>query len=148
MSCNTWHNYGYGICTDAIETTPERIEQMLALAPKFAAELHASFEDCEITEPTVDDYTETAGELDCGGYGMVSLMKGVIEEAEGIEHLTACDDFDCQNFLIYKPCYPWQMTEKDMTLTEEGLRLIFAKYVNILTDEVLDVDYQEVENGG
>lgn len=147
MSYTTWHNYGYGIRTDAIETTPERIEQMLALAPKYAAKIHASFADCEIAVPTVDDYIETAGEFDCGYCGMASLMKGVIEEAECIK-LIACDDCGCRNFLIYPPRYPWRITEKDMTLTEEGLRQIFAKYVNILTEQVLDVDYQEVEKGG
>ena len=144
MSYTTWHNYGYGICTDDIKTTPERIEQLLALAPEYAAKIHAWFEECEITQPTVDDYLEFDQDL---YLGLATILKEVIEESEGID-LTACDDFNCQNFLIYKPCFPWQMTEKDMTLTEEGLRQIFAKYVNILTDEVLDVDHQEVENGG
>ena len=41
MSYTTWHNYGYGICTDDIKTTPERIEQLLALAPEYAAKIHA-----------------------------------------------------------------------------------------------------------
>lgn len=148
MPYKTWHNYGYGICTDKIKTTPERIAKLLALAPQYRAMLHAHFADCEIDEPTVEDYTETAGQFDGDSYcDMASLLKAVIEETEGIE-LIACDDYDCRYYLIYPPCYPWQITDADKEMTEEKLRLLYAKYVNILTDDVLDVDYQSAENGG
>lgn len=40
------------------------------------------------------------------------------------------------------------MTDVDKKMTEEKLQQLYAKYVNILTDEVLDIDYQSVENGG
>lgn len=33
-------------------------------------------------------------------------------------------------------------------MTEERLRTIYAKYVSILTDRAVAVDYQSVENGG
>ena len=144
MSYQTWITRGYGIRADAIETTPERIENLLSLAPNYQKEIHGWFEDCEITHPTVDDYLEFDQDF---RLGLATILKKVIKEAEDID-LTACDDYDGATFLVYEPNYPWQMTEKDMTLTEEGLRQIFAKYVNILTDEVLDVDHQSVENGG
>ena len=38
--------------------------------------------------------------------------------------------------------------EADRDLTEEHLAAMFGRYVGMLTDEVVDVDYQEVENGG
>lgn len=40
------------------------------------------------------------------------------------------------------------MPEKEENLTEETLRLVLAKYIFILTDEVFEVDYCSVENGG
>lgn len=36
MSYISWHNYGYGICTDDItERSIERLKNLLALAPEF-----------------------------------------------------------------------------------------------------------------
>ncbi len=59
MSYHTWHNYGYGICTDDLKVdSVERIEALLAFAPKYRARIHEWLEDCEISEPTVDDYWE------------------------------------------------------------------------------------------
>lgn len=34
------------------------------------------------------------------------------------------------------------------TMTRNHIAAMFGRYVGILTDEVVDVDYQEVENGG
>lgn len=71
----------------------------------------------------------------------------IIREAENIS-FCACDDYDNNHYLLYMPTYPWYMRDGEERLTEESIRLIFAKYVNILTDKVLDVEYQSVENGG
>ena len=46
------------------------------------------------------------------------------------------------------PSYPWHLQKNEHNLTEEAVRQIFAKYVTILSDEVLEVDYESVENGG
>ena len=150
MGYYTYHTYGYGICTDDIKTTPERIEQLLLLAPEFAEKIHATlkeWEDGEWKSPnaTTEDYIGAAQEFDSGYYGLASLLRAVIYEAESID-LTACDNFDCVNYLVYKPCYPWQVTEKHRDLTEDKLRDLFAKYVNILTDEVLDIEYLSIGN--
>lgn len=148
MSYQTTIIHGYGICTDHIKIDSiEKLEKLLSFAPEAAKAIHDWFEDCEITEPKVDDYLSFEAYPDTGCGGLAALMRAVIKEAEGID-LTACEDFYCHDFLVYQPCYPWQMTEKDMTLTEEMLRQLFAKYVNILTDQVLTVDYEHVENGG
>ncbi len=144
MGYRTYHNYGYGILVDAIKTTPERMENLLALAPNYRKQIHDWFEECEITEPTMHDYRE----FDQEHYlGLATILKEVIWEAEGIE-LLACDNFDGMDYLIYEPSYPWQISEKSMTLTEEKLADLFRKYVNILTDTPIVLDYQEVGNGG
>ena len=62
--------------------------------------------------------------------------------------LTACDDSECRTYLIYQPRYPWQITEKERNLTEERLRDLFQRYVGMLTDEIIDIEYQSAENGG
>ena len=71
----------------------------------------------------------------------------VIEEAEGIT-LTACNDCEGRKYLLYQPCYPWQLSDNTRELTQERLDTLFRKYVKMLTDEEVEVSYQEVENGG
>ena len=133
MSYTTWHNYGYGICVDDIKTRDvTRLESMLKL------------EECSISEPVWDDYMEFDQDF---MLGLATILQKVIEEAEGL-CLTACDDCDSRTYLIYQPRYPWALTQADRDLTEEHLAAMFGRYVGMLTDEVVDVDYQEVENGG
>ena len=40
------------------------------------------------------------------------------------------------------------MTDTDKTLTKEDVENMFKKYVKILTDEDINIDYYSVENGG
>lgn len=84
--------------------------------------------------------------LDLAFLGLASILKYVIQEAEGLE-LVACDNYDDELFLIFTPQYPWRMTEQEKLVTEEYLNDLFAKYVDILTDKEIDIDYQTVENG-
>ena len=145
MSYQTWHNYGYGICTNSLEDADvSRIWMLLHMAPEFEAKVLAEFEEDETTELTTEDFQE----LECAGcYGIASIMEEVIREAEHLS-FCACDDYDNNRYLLYMPSYPWELHQDEQALTEEDIRLIFVKYVNILTDEVLDVEYQAVENGG
>ena len=55
--------------------------------------------------------------------------------------MTACDDFDCRKYLIYRPS-----TKRN--LIEDGMTELFQCYTNILMDEPIPVDHQSVENGG
>ena len=142
MSYHTWHDYGYGICTDDISrnTTVERIENLLACAPKFRDDVHAYLGEGD--EPiSVEDYEDYgAGHLAC-------ILAEVISEAEGI-NFTPTENYDGESFLIYQARYPWAMTPKDVSLTEKGIEELLRKYVDILTDVKIDFGYQEIENGG
>lgn len=145
MSYCTWHNYGYGIITTKLDIdSVERIEALLSLAPDYRAEIHQWFEDCEITEPTVDDYLNFDQDYNLG---IATILRVVIQEAEKIEFL-ACDDCNCQRFLMYPPMYPWQIRENDRGMTQEKVEQILKKYVSIVSDTELDIDFQEAENGG
>ena len=116
MSYHTWSVDGYGICTNEIETTVDRIEELLKHAPIFSKKLHDDFIEMEIDEPNIQDYLE----YDCDYYsGIAYLIKEVIQEAE-----------------------------REKNLTKEEFNKIFKKYINILTDNKLVIDYQSVENGG
>lgn len=103
MSYESWHNYGYGIITTKLEIdSVERIEALLSLAPEYQTEIRQWFEECEITEPTVDDYLEFDQDYNLG---IATILRIVIQEAEKVEFL-ACDDCHCQRFLMYPKLYP------------------------------------------
>ncbi|MBQ7818592.1 MAG: hypothetical protein IJ341_02725 [Bacteroidales bacterium] len=141
----TWHNYGYGICVNDLEIdSVEKIEELLSHAPKYREEIHEYFNECEITEPTVDDYEEFDDDL-CNGFA--TILKEVIYEATGI-NLDSESDYSSIRYLIYSPRYPWNMTYEDSAVTKEKLNEIFNKYVSIITDSNIEIDYQSIENCG
>lgn len=145
MSYVSWHNYGYGICTDDLgDLTVERIEALLEGTPILKKHMAEWFEKEEIQEPDVDDYLEF---VQTGDYGIASILQEAIQEEEGII-FTACSDYDGGTYLIYQPSYPWYLPECEMGLTEERIRETLSKYVSIISDKQVTIDYQEVENGG
>jgi len=145
MSYHSWHNYGYGICVDDIKTeSTERLLCLLDMAPKLKREIQEWMDECEIMTPTWDDYMEFDQDY-C--LGLASILKNVILEREKVE-LTACDDFNGVKYLIYSPRYPWNLKWRDRWMTKERLNRIFKKYVAVLDDEPVEIDYQSAENGG
>lgn len=145
MSFQSWHNYGYGICTDDIkEHSVSRLEALLSAAPIFKCKVQDQLSREAITNPQWDDYMayDTDYEL-----GLATILGEVIGEAEGIA-LTACDNYDGQAYLLYPPKYPWELTDAERGLTKERVEEIFQYYVGILTDDPIPVDAQAVENGG
>ena len=58
------------------------------------------------------------------------------------------DDYDGVPYILYCPTYPWNLTEDEIVLTRGKLKAIFQKYIAILTDDVINIGLQEVENGG
>ena len=145
MSYHTWHTYGYGIKTsDITDLTADKLKEFIHLAPHYENTFTEWFKNCDITEPTLEDYFEHD---ENESYGLAGVIKEVIFECEGID-LTACDDFDGNEYLLYEPIYPWYMNETDKTLTPENLSHIFKKYLRYLTDKEIKIDYYTVANGG
>lgn len=148
MSYHTWHNYGIGINVDKIETTVCKIKSLISLAPEYTQKFSKYVDDWK--NISVEEITDIASDMDCGYYGLAPILQNVISEKENIIMLS-CNDFDGNNFLIFEPVYPWEITDNEKTLTEESLKALFEKYIKILTDqslEDLDYDRQQVENGG
>ena len=145
MSFSTWHNYGYGVRTDNIKIlSVERLKNLIHLAPKYEKSAEDYFSEADIKDPSIDDYLE----LDQDYYdGLATILAEVIKEAESITFIH-CDDWNGLTYLIYPPSYPWQMPENEANLTEEKIAAILRKYITILTDDPIEIDYQEVENGG
>ena len=149
MSYQTWHNYGYGICVDDINTNTEQLQKLIAMAPNFEKEFNEAIEEWKQGEdivPSLDDVYEILTDMDLY-YGIASVLSVVIEEVEGIR-LVACDDYNCLQYVIFSQWFPWDYNAKELKMTEESVEELFRKYVNILTDKSIAIDFQAVENGG
>lgn len=154
MSYHSWHEYGYGICVDDINTNKYKVFDLVHLAPNFEkrfykwAETYREDRDPEdikevITMDSIYEYEDD----NCYDFGLAPIVMEVIKECEDVE-LLCCDDYNGYHYLIFSVTYPWNMTKKEKNMTEEDVRLLFTKYVSMLTDTAVTVDYQSVENGG
>ena len=159
MAYQTWINYGYGICVSDLEkeVPANNLMTLIKQAPKLFKKMKKFFEEfCTESELDISeinsydiltDFVENGSGLDCNYGGLASILHEVIKEKEDIE-LLVCDDFDGKNYLIYQPEYPWsKRTEAESQLTEEKLAQLFGKYLHIVTDEEITVDYRSVANG-
>lgn len=145
MSFQTWHNYGYGICTDNIKTRDvERLKELLLLAPIYNAKIKKQLSETGGKAPDWEDYMECDQDYNLG---IATILREVIEETEKISFL-ACDNFNGEAYLLYPPQYPWEFTDIERGLTKDQVADVIRHYVGILTDEPIEIDSQSVENGG
>lgn len=148
MSYHTWSTDGFGFCVDDIKTTPERVLKLAALNEETLNDLReyldAIYEDgYKDKDLTMDDFSDFEGNY--GEHGLSTILREVIEKELPI---VFADDFDCVNYILYCPSYPWTLHEKEKSLTKDDVEEILTKYIKILTDESIDIDFYSVENGG
>lgn len=153
MSCRTYITHGYGFCVSEIITTREQIEELLKKAPlHYKKEVDKWLKENNITEPTIEDYmdfTEYYEEIsNVWNNGLASILQIVIDHCEKIETTSVCD-YDNNWFLLLCPAYPWdKISSEEAILTEYSLSELFKKYINILTNDTIEIKYQSVENFG
>lgn len=150
MSYQSWHEYGYGICMDDVSTTAEKVFELVHMAPEFEKKFNKWVENIkaeEIADNITMDVIYEEWDDDSCEYGLGPIVRSVIYECEEID-LLCCSNYNGEQYLIFSTTYPWYMTEKEKNMTEEDVRLLIAKYVSVLTDNVVNIEYQSVENGG
>ena len=144
MSYKTWHTYGIGFCVDDIQTTPERLLRLAELDEETLLKVQnyiSNIED-DFDELTIEDFDDLEGDF-CER-GVSYVLSKVIKEIPVIY----VDDYDGTPYILYCPTYPWNLTESEVGLTRDKVEEIFQNYIDILTDDIVNIDYQEVENGG
>lgn len=148
MSYHTWSTDGFGFCVDDIKTTPERVLKLAALNEDTLSDLREylaaiyenGYKDEELEMDDFDDFEGNACAM-----GLSAIINDVIENEISV---VFADDFDGIGYILYCPSYPWSLQEKEKNLTKEDVKAIFNKYIAILTDEHICIDYYSVENGG
>ena len=148
MSYHTWTTYGIGFCVDDIDTTPKRLLRLATMKPDVLKDvreyLDSIFEGKEYKDEdlTLEDFDDLEG-IYCER-GVAYVLHKVIDEIR----VTFADDYNGTPYILYCPHYPWNMSENEKNLKYEDIVNIFEKYIEILTDEFVEIDHQSVENGG
>jgi hypothetical protein len=147
MSYHTWHTYGIGFCVYDIQTTPARLLELAALDSQTLLDVENYLTErfdggYLIGELTMEDFCDLEGDF-CER-DISYVLRRVIKEIP----VVYVDDYEGTPYILYCPTYPWNLTENEIGLTREKVEGIFEKYIEILTDDVIDIDWQEVENGG
>ena len=148
MSYQTWTTYGIGFCVDDIDTNPEKLLKLAAVKPsileKVREYLNDIFDGEEYTDEdlTMEDFDELEGDF-CER-GVTYVLHEVIDEIPVI----FADDYNGTQYILYCPHYPWNMSDKEKDLRYDDIVNIFTKYIKILTDKSVVIDFQAVENGG
>lgn len=148
MSYKTWTTYGFGFCVYDIDTTPQKLLELAAIKPDVLQNVREylneyfdgeSYNDADLTMEVFDDL-----EGDYCERGLAYVLYHVIDDIV-IEYV---DDYDGVPYILYLPSYPWNLKGNEYNLTAEKVEEIFNKYIDILTDKPVTIDYYSVENGG
>ena len=137
----TYHIYGFGVELSQIgEVELERLEQLIGMAPVLESKIRKWFKEENINKPKLKNYYE----FDEENLGLPTLLKEVIFELEGID-LTACEDLNNRQYLLYESKYPWNMTTIDCFMTPERLSNLYRKYLKIISDLDFVIECHGVE---
>ena len=160
MSYHAFTIDGYGICVDDIgyvstaalrdfiKKDPELYANVMSWLSDDTSETKLilgdeSFDD-EAADLIMDEWESDDGLCT----GLTPIMRSVILALENIDLVEAVD-FDGVQYLLFAPFYPWSYTTKEeKSATQEGIQSMFEKYVGMLTDRPVKVQYYSVENGG
>ena len=158
MSYRTWITYGYGVKMknlDITNLTSDMLADFIHLAPyfeeKYIAWVEKNFrkegDPSSIYEILpIDNLLEYESEDACYT-GLLPILKGVLDEAEGL-YFVMCHNYDNEEFLLFTPAYPWEMSKREREMSRGEVEKIYKKYIGKLTDKEFEIDYYEVENGG
>ena len=148
MSYHCYSIDGYGINDDRISDSypVENVKRLLDCAPNFKEIVHNLMEENGFDEDDYQSYIDISDSFDAPVTSILSIVREVISEAEGI-NLCVCEDFDGVVYLMEIPSYTWDIPEGHRDLTPESVSEIINKYINILCGYGICCDYLCCENG-
>lgn len=136
---------GFGFCVDDIHTTPKRLMELAAMNEKVLRRveeyLNEEHPGWTIESLNMEDFNNLEG--DCGETSLAHVLYEIINLS-----VSVALDFGNRHYILYEPSYPWSIPDGEENLTEEDVLRIFRKYISVVTDDDIFIDYQSVENGG
>ena len=153
MSYQSWTTYGFGFCVEDIykdnSLSVEKVMNLAKMNPDFFEDIKSYIDEfCEDENITYEelevDNLDDIIEGDFCDRGIAHILLNVITEIP----VMFADDYDGFQYILYCPSYPWTLEHREKNLTKEDVIKIFKKYISVLTDKEIYIDYQAVENGG
>lgn len=150
-----WHMYGYGVNTDNITTTTDKVRAYIEKFPTVKASIitwltkEAALNKTEITlDALIDDYdafldiynkysdhNEDVTDVLC------MLIADAITADTGIP-IVACHDYNTEKNIALMPSfYPWEYASTpalSAIKTEDDIKNVFIRHLRLLTDEPID----------
>lgn len=147
-----WINYGYGFNVSAFEPTLKGINKLILKAPET---INLYFPNGGNKFRSLDEVEELSDEYGDGYYYIGASLWGpfltAVRELENI-HLIWANNFEGENFIMFPQMLPWNMNEKEKSLTIDKLDAILKKYLTIYCGTWYEDDrnkfmHLSVENG-
>lgn len=156
MAYHSFHNYGLGIKTTNIETNMHLIACLIDMDGNFKEKVkqaiteHVGSDNWKWDTLSQEDFEDAVRDMDgSNGTSLAYVMSEVIFANTNIR-LLCCIDYEGDEYLLFQPLYPWEMTDERLATTEESVEKLFKEWVSLLTDqglEELEYEYQAAENG-
>lgn len=161
MSYHSWTVNGYGFeVSDIADITLEKMRKVCENAPETQKAMLKEIRECfgmegipdkdlVLDRTEVDDFFFYLEPSDpCVLTNFALYLRNAINEAEDVETMIATG-YSGGEYLLLGPYYSWsKVSEKEKNLTQDDAESMFRKYLDILTDEDIVIDYFSVENGG
>lgn len=148
MSYHSWTTDGFGFCVDDIKTNPEKLLKLAAMKPDVLEQVRDYLNEYFEGEEYSDDKLVMADFDDLEGdyceRDITYILYHVIDEIP----VVYVSDYNGTPYILYCPTYPWNLGENERSLTADKVEAIFRKYIGVLTDKYVPIDYYSVENGG
>lgn len=146
----------YGVCIDDVKKTKEDgIKELMklykyadgsTLYDEYVEWIEDNFgEEGSDPEANVDEFIMDF-DNGCGYNGLGALLASVIEDMEGID-ITVEDDNSGFQYVGIGADTPWNFNDKTKAMSEEEYLQILHKYMNMVTDEALEIRWWQANNG-
>lgn len=150
MSMRSWSVDGYGVeMTDIVKSvSAEKWAELISLAPTLQEKVQNYFDKHDYKSPySYGDYIDYCCDNNEEDY-LSWLIADVIREKEYINLIVDADE-DGNEYLLLESKLPWEVdTVSEQSLTPEKLERIISKYVGIISDRKIELDYVSIEHFG
>lgn len=137
----------YGVCISDIKTINEEkaIKFLNELAKLNYNNYLEEFLENKNDNDTDYSFNDWMYDFEINGYyGLSAFLRQVIEDVEGIN--IYCDDPNGIHYLGLSLDTPWNYNYKTKNITNEEYDNILRKYINKITDDILEVCYYAISN--
>lgn len=142
MSTTQWHIQGVGVgLNDFLERVSiyKMVDVVKFINESIAKEIEAYIEECNGLDEAIDMYEV----MDIFG-SRSDFLEFITENTEHLGYEIGCDCID--DYILFKPQYPWHYTEKEKTFTLDMVHRYIAEYLDLFLETSIKdkIDYVDI----